>query len=54
MITNGYYVYKRWYLHFVNVIIIDLTCVNLVLQTTSFQGMVVTIIVQAKIVSYHD
>jgi hypothetical protein len=39
---------------FVNVIIIDLTCVNFISQAVFFRGIVVTIATQAKVVSYSD
>jgi hypothetical protein len=31
---NGYYAYNRWYSHFDNVVIVNLTLVNFILQAT--------------------
>jgi hypothetical protein len=39
---------------FVDVVIVDLTCANLVSQAPYSQGMVTTIVAKAKVVSYRD
>jgi hypothetical protein len=37
-----------------NIIIIDLTCADLVLRITFSKGMAKMIVVETKVVSYHD
>jgi hypothetical protein len=46
-----YYAYNKWYSHFGKCSLIRM---NLVSSAISFWGVVVIIVTQAKIVSYHD